>query len=96
MPAGKLHIVAPRGMSAPVEKAVEAIARKEAKKVVAKNDQTKTINAGFTVNKQYLAISGVYYLHQDVFSLPEGSANSTALASPNRIGDRTKIKWLKN
>lgn len=73
--------------------------RRAIKQVVSANVETKTINcpdprSGLiptnTVNLQYLSASGVQYLVQDVFRLPQGVNDSTALGSPNRIGDKVR------
>lgn len=67
--------------------------------VVAKKVETKTINcpdptSGLlpknTVNRIYNAASGNMYLVNDVFRCPQGTADSTILGSPNRVGDKVQ------
>lgn len=65
------------------------------KQVVKRQVETKTINvpqnpggSANTVNVYYTALSGLNYLAQDVFRLPQGAEDSTVLGAPNRIGDK--------
>lgn len=71
------------------------------KRVVATKTETKCINVPDpdlstllspknTVNKPYLAASGVMYLAHDVFRVPQGVADGTQIGSPNRIGDKVQ------
>lgn len=69
--------------------------RRAIKSVIKKQIETKTINvpdaaAGTTntVNYQYNSGSGLHFLVNDLFKLPQGVDDSTLLISPNRIGDR--------
>lgn len=73
--------------------------RKAINTVVAKKIETKTINcpdptSGLlpknTVDREYLAASGVMYLVNDVFRCPQGVADSTVIGSANRIGDKVQ------
>lgn len=74
------------------------------KQVVKSQIETKTINcpdptSGLlptnTVNRAYNSFNGPLYLVQDVFRCPQGTADSTILGSPNRIGDRVKALGFK-
>jgi hypothetical protein len=63
--------------------------------MINKNIETKTINVPDpttgttnTVNYQYASGSGLHYLANDIFKLPQGVDDSTLLVSPNRIGDK--------
>ena len=90
MAGGKLHLVAPKGqMSAPVEKAVETIARKEAKKVVQKEEKIKQTHQE-VMHVAYKALTGIQYLVQDLYSMPPGDLNLTVVGSANRFSDRIK------
>lgn len=67
------------------------------KQVVARTVETKTINVPDattgTTNTNglvYPSFSGLQYLCQDVFKVRQGTADSTALGSLNRIGDKIK------
>lgn len=73
--------------------------RRAIKQVVKAQVETKTINvtdpdSGLlrtnTINKVYLAASGLQYLAQDIFKVQQGVADGTALGSLNRIGDKTR------
>lgn len=67
----------------------------EVKKLQQKKIESKTINVplspGGSANSVYVpygALSGVQYLAQDVFRLPQGVQDSTTLNAPNRLGDK--------
>lgn len=66
------------------------------KQIVKRNVETKTINvpnpAGVANNNNvpYGALSGIQYLVTDVFKMKQGTADDTAIGSPNRIGDRVR------
>lgn len=69
--------------------------RKAVKQIINKNVETKTINVPTTpgggtnsVNVPYTALSGLLFLAQDVFRVPQGVEDSTALGAPNRLGDK--------
>lgn len=69
--------------------------RRAIKQVVKSQQETKTINVPTsgstvvnTVNLQYTAQSGVQYLAQDIFSVPQGVQDDTGISAPNRIGDK--------
>lgn len=69
--------------------------RRAIKQVVKSQQETKTINvptSGSTVvntaNLQYTALSGIQYLAQDIFAVPQGVQDDTGIAAPNRIGDK--------
>lgn len=76
--------------------------RKAIKQVIKKSVETKTLNVpntpGGSANTVYLAypaLSGIQYLAQDIFRLPQGTDDSTAIGSANRIGDKiTAIGFL--
>ena len=60
--------------------------RKAVKQIINKNVETKTINVPMTpgggtntVNVPYQALSGLLFLAQDVFRVPQGVEDSTAL-----------------
>ena len=85
-------------------KSVSQPLRRAIKQVVKGQVETKTINvpdptSGLlptnTVNRQYLAASGVQYLVQDVFRLPQGTNDSTILGSGNRVGDSINALGFK-
>jgi hypothetical protein len=67
---------------------------KAIKSVVSKNAETKLINvpqSGTSTNTialNYLALSGIQYLVQDVFAVPQGVENTTGIGGLNRIGDK--------
>lgn len=72
------------------------------KSVVKTVAETKTINCpttGSTVvntaNLPYTALSGVQYLCNDVFSVPQGIQNDTGVSAPNRIGDKINALGFK-
>jgi len=74
-------------VSKPLRKAVQQIIKKQV--------ETKTINvprapgaSSNTVNTYVGALSGMNYLCQDVFSVTQGTEDSTVLNAPNRIGDK--------
>jgi len=64
--------------------------------IVKRNVETKTINvpnpSGLANNNavNYLALSGLQYLVTDVFKVKQGTADDTAIGSPNRLGDRVR------
>lgn len=69
--------------------------RKAIKQVMKTQVETKTINVplspGGSANSVYTpygALSGVQYLAQDIFRLPQGVEDSTVLGAPNRVGDK--------
>lgn len=70
--------------------------KRAVKQVLNRNVETKTINvpnpSGLANNNYvpYGALSGIQYLVTDVFKQPQGTADSTALGSGNRIGDKIK------
>jgi len=73
----------------------KASVKKIVKQMINKNIETKTVNVpdpltgtANTLNFQYQSQSGLHYLAQDVFKLPQGVEDSTLLVSPNRLGDR--------
>lgn len=72
--------------------------RKAIKQVMKTQVETKTINVplnpGGSANSVYVpygALSGVQYLAQDIFRLPQGVEDSTTLGAPNRVGYRKII-----
>ena len=71
--------------------------RAAVKQIMKKQMETKTINcpsvSGGGTNSVYVpygALSGVQYLCQDVFRCPQGTNDSTAIGSLNRIGDKVQ------
>lgn len=71
--------------------------RKAVKTIMNKTVETKTINVptsssttANTVSLNYLSGVGLQYLVQDVFKVPQGVNDSTAILSNNRIGDKIK------
>jgi len=89
----------PLRRKAPMRKSAKAKVSKPLvraiKQVVKRQVETKTINVPMipgggtnTANVYYQALSGVQYLAQDVFRLPQGTEDSTGLNAPNRIGDK--------
>ena len=71
--------------------------RKAIKQVINKEMETKTINvpqtpggSANTVAQSITALSGVNYLAQDLFRMPQGPQDGTAFSSGNRIGDKVK------
>jgi len=67
------------------------------KQIVKTNIETKTINVPSAVtptsnnaNIPYGALSGLQYLVQDVFKVAQGVTDSTAITSPNRLGDKIR------
>lgn len=71
--------------------------RKAVNTIISKAVETKTINcpqiSGGTTNTNaliYPSGSGLQYLCQDVFRVPQGVNDSTTLGSLNRIGDKIK------
>jgi len=74
-------------VSKPLRQAIQAVVKKQV--------ETKTINVprapgttANTVNVYYGALSGIQYLAQDVFSLPQGVEDSTVIGAGNRLGDK--------
>jgi len=72
------------------------------KSVVKTVAETKTINCpttgSTTVNTialQYPGLSGIQYLCNDVFSVPQGIQNDTGVSAPNRIGDKINALGFK-
>lgn len=66
-------------------------------KIFDKKTETKVINvpdaistSTNTVHRAITANSGLNYLAQDVFRIPQGVNDSSAIGSANRIGDRVK------
>lgn len=80
------------GSSVKVSKTV----KRAVKQVLSRNIETKTINvpnpSGLANNNNvvYGALSGVQYLATDVYKQKQGTADSTALGSGNRVGDKVK------
>jgi len=70
--------------------------RKAIKQVMKTQVETKTINCpdlsgiSNSVATPYGALSGIQYLVSDVFKVNQGTADSSVIASGNRIGDRVK------
>jgi len=65
--------------------------------IVKRNVETKTINVPSAVTPTtntaltpYGALSGLQYLVQDVFKVSQGVADSTAIGSANRLGDKIR------
>jgi len=76
-------------VSKPLRKAIQTVMKKSV--------ETKTINvpqspggSANTVFLPYPALSGIQYLAQDIFRVPQGANDSTSLQSPNRIGDKVQ------
>ena len=85
-----------RGRSATARKPSKPLV-KAIKNVMARNIETKTINVPLlpggtsnSNNNQYFALSGINYLSQDVFRVPQGVTDATTFNAGNRIGDRVK------
>lgn len=80
-----------RKVSKPLSRAI--------KQVLMRNVETKAINAPHngigpsnTLGLPYPANNGLIYLAKDIFAMPQGSADSTAVSASNRIGDRVNAK----
>lgn len=72
---------------------------KAVKRVLMRNVETKCINAPHngigpsnTLGQPYPANTGLIYLAKDIFAMPQGSADSTAVSATNRVGDRINAK----
>lgn len=67
-----------------------------AKRVVNQQVETKTINVPDPSNINnsnyvpYGALSGIQYLCQDIFKVPQGTEDSTLIGAPNRVGDKIR------
>lgn len=91
-----------RPMRKRATKKVSKPLRRAIKQVMKSNTETKTINCpttGSTVvntaNLNYLGLSGMQYLVNDVFSVPQGIQNDTGVSAPNRIGDKITALGFK-
>jgi len=83
-------------VSKPLKKAIAQVLKKQIEtKTINVPDPTTGLLPKNTVNRQYLSASGVQYLVEDVFRVPQGTADSTALASGNRIGDKVRAIGFK-
>lgn len=76
-------------------KDIKALVKKEVKYQSKKKIETKTINVVSSVQAgqnsalvPYAALSGLQYMVQDIFSVKQGTADSTVIGSANRIGDK--------
>lgn len=76
-----------RKVSKPLARAVKSVMLRqvETKSIVAPHSGSTVVN---TVNVAYNAGSGLLYLIQDMFKMPQGTEDSTGVYAANRIGDK--------
>jgi len=86
---GKKKYKGKKKLSKPLRKAIKQVIRSEV--------ESKTINvvssgsSGLnSLNVPYGALSGVQYLVRDIFSMPQGTEDSTLIGAPNRVGDKIR------
>jgi len=84
-------------VSKPLKRAIKAVVNSqiETKTINVPDSTTGPLIYKNTVNRSYLAASGVQYLCEDVFKVLQGVEDNSAIGSPNRIGDKTHAIGFK-